>query len=196
MHGLAISDDSGKSFQKVSEGPIADRSELDPYFNTAPSVLREGNKWQMWYVSCTGWEDDGNTLEPRYHVKYAHSSDGISWKTTGHVCIDHDQRSEAIGRPCVYKEGGVYKMLYSYRGLRNYRHDPTQSYRLGYAESPDGLSWTRRDEDVGIEPSTTGWDSEMIEYCWIGQYEGQTYLFYNGNGFGKTGFGFAVRGNS
>ena len=97
----------------------------------------------------------------------------------------------AIGRPCVYKEDGVYKMLYSYRGVRGYRDDPTQSYRLGYAESTDGLVWTRRDDEVGIERSESGWDSEMIEYSSLYQHAGRRYLFYNGNGFGKTGFGYA-----
>ena len=191
--GLAVSDDGGKSFHKFSEGPICDRSLVEPFFNTAPCVLLEGNTWRMWYVSCTGWESGSECPEPRYHVKYAESSDGISWRKTGRVCVDYDQSTGAIGRPCVYMEDGVYRMLYSCRGIRDYRTDPAQSYRLGYAESSDGLKWTRRDEAVGIERSNSGWDSEMIEYCHLYQRESLRYLFYNGNGFGKTGIGYAVQ---
>lgn len=190
--GLAVSVDGGQSFQKISEGPLLDRSVDEPFFNTAPCVLREDSRWRMWYVSCTGWELAGDQREPRYHVKYAESADGISWHRTNRVCIDYDERTGAIGRPCVYKEGDRYKMLYSYRGVRDYRTDPAQSYRLGYAESTDGFSWTRRDEDVGIERSVSGWDSEMMEYCYFFRYHNQSYLFYNGNGFGKTGIGYAV----
>jgi hypothetical protein len=147
----------------------------------------------MWYVSCTGWEEIGDRKEPRYHVKYAESVDGMSWQKTGRVCIDYDERTGAIGRPCVYREGGLYKMLYSYRGLDRYRDDVAESYRLGCAESADGLAWARRDDEAGIERSETGWDSEMIEYCHLYRHDGLTYLFYCGNGFGRTGFGYAVQ---
>jgi hypothetical protein len=191
--GLAVSEDGGRSFRKVSAGPICDRAVDEPYFNTAPCVLREDGVWRMWYVSCTGWEIVDHRPEPRYHVRYAESRDGIVWRKTGRVCIDYAGPTEAIGRPCVYRDGGLYRMLYSLRGVRGYRTDPAHSYRLGYAESADGLNWTRRDDTVGIERSESGWDSEMIEYgyhCRVGDRE---YLFYNGNGFGKTGIGYALR---
>jgi hypothetical protein len=32
----------------------------------------------------------------------------------------------------------------------------------------------------------------MMEYCYFYEYKGRGYLFYNGNGFGKTGIGYAV----
>ena len=89
--GLAVSEDGGQSFQKVSEGPVCDRSVDEPFFNTAPCVLREGDQWRMWYVSCTGWVAGSDGLEPRYHVKYAESVDGVSWQKTGRVCIDYDE---------------------------------------------------------------------------------------------------------
>ena len=190
--GLAVSDDNGQNFQKTSEGPILDRSNDEPFFNTAPCVLHDNDVWRMWYVSCTGWEMFEERPEPRYHVKYAESSDGITWRRTNRVCIAYDERTGAIGRPCVYRDGDVYKMLYSYRGMHDYRTERSQSYRLGYAESRDGLTWSRRDDDVGIERSETGWDSEMMEYCYYYRYQNRSYLFYNGNGFGKTGIGYAL----
>lgn len=190
--GLAISEDSGRSFRKYSAGPIADRGMDEPYFNTAPCVLLAKGKWRMWYVSCTGWGFTNGRPEPSYHVKYVESSDGIHWNRPGTVCIDYDDFTTAIGRPCVFEGDGLYKMLYSYRSVRDYRTDPRQSYRLGYAESKDGHLWTRKDDAVGIQRSETGWDSEMMEYCYIHRHGERTYLFYNGNGFGKTGFGYAV----
>ncbi|HEX3085445.1 MAG TPA: hypothetical protein VHP99_13025 [Pyrinomonadaceae bacterium] len=190
--GLAISEDGGDSFQKISEGPICDRSFDEPFFNTAPCVLVTGGKWQMWYSSCTGWEILNGVPEARYHLKYADSVDGITWRKTGLVCLEYDDFMKAIGRPAVFHEDGLYKMFYSYRGILNYRTDREQSYRLGYAESRDGIVWTRRDEDVGIDRSADGWDSEMIEYAYRFEHRGRKYLFYNGNGFGATGFGYAV----
>jgi hypothetical protein len=188
--GLAISEDEGRSFNKVSEGPLLDRSIDEPFFNTAPCVLREADAWRMWYVSCTGWESSADRPEPRYRVRYAESNDGIHWRRTNEVCIDYTSDTDAIGRPCVYQQDGGYRMLYSYRDVWGYRNDRAQSYRLGLAESPDGITWTRR--DAGIERSESGWDSEMMEYCYVYQRGDRSYLFYNGNGFGKTGFGYAV----
>lgn len=190
--GLAISTDGGRNFQKYSDGPVCDRDIHEPFFNTAPCVLLDGDIWRMWYVSCTGWKVINEWPEPFYHVKYAESKDGIHWTRTGRVCIDYNDFTQAIGRPCVYVENGKYKMLYSYRSATDYRSNPLQSYRLGYAESEDGLHWTRMDHLVGIERSTEGWDSEMIEYCYRYKYENKIYLFYNGNGFGRSGVGYAV----
>jgi hypothetical protein len=190
--GLAISADGGTTFEKYSEGPICDRDINEIYFNTAPCVLIDGGRWRMWYISCTGWQFIHQHPEPSYHVKYAESMDGIHWHKTGQVCIDYDEFTQAIGRPCVYIENSVYKMIYSYRSAVSYRTDPRSSYRLGYAESADGIQWLRKDDEVGIARSETGWDSEMMEYCHIYRANDRTLLFYNGNGFGKSGFGYAV----
>jgi hypothetical protein len=75
-------------------------------------------------------------------------------------------------------------MWYSYRG---------PSYRLGYAESADGLRWQRMDEAIGIAPSPSGWDSESMCYAQVFDHAGQRYMVYNGNGYGRSGFGLAVR---
>jgi hypothetical protein len=190
--GLAISDDFGKTFKKYSVGPIFDRSVYEPYFVTSPYVIIDEGKWKMWYISCTEWKILDNHPEPKYHVKYTESIDGINWAANGIVCIDYDDFTEAIGSLCVIKENNIFKMWYSYRRILNYRNSKDSSYRIGYAESFDGIKWERKDHIVGIERSDEGWDSEMIEYCHIIDINGKKHMFYNGNGFGKTGFGYAV----
>jgi hypothetical protein len=188
--GLAISRDNGITFCRHSSGPIFDRNVDEPYFVTTPCVARDNDKWRMWYVSCTSWREIGGRMEPTYHVKYADSLDGITWRTTGISCLDlGDEYS--VARPCVFQNGRGYAMLYSYRSVLNYRTDTRSAYRIGYAESDDGIHWERMDDHVGIDRSESGWDSEMIEYCWVQQYAGETYLLYNGNGFGSSGFGLA-----
>jgi hypothetical protein len=190
--GLAVSDDGGQTFRRIYAGPIMDRGPFEPYWCAQPCVLIENNKWKMWYLSCTKWEVINGQPEPFYLVKYAESMDGIHWKASEQVCIGYDPVTDAVGRPVVWVEDGIYKMLYSYRSATNYRIDPLQSYRLGYAESQDGIQWTRMDDRVGIERSTEGWDSEMIEYCYRYRHKDKIYLFYNGNGFGRSGVGYAV----
>jgi hypothetical protein len=182
--GLAISRDHGQIFSKYSDGPILDRGIYDPGFLGAPSVLQDNDIWRMWYLSCVKWEFEQGKPKHYYHIKYAKSRDGIQWKRDGIVCIDFKSKDEyAISRPCVLKEDGTYKMWYSYRG---------QAYRIGYAESRDGIHWVRKDEEVGIDVSESGWDSEMIEYPFVFDHKGERYMLYNGNGYGKTGIGLAV----
>jgi hypothetical protein len=137
----------------------------------------------MWYVSCTKWEMKNDQPKHYYHIRYAESFDGIHWDRKGIVCIDFRSSDEyAIARPCVLREVGIYKMWYSYRGKR---------YGIGYAESKDGLHWERKDDEVGIDVSESGWDSEMIEYPFVFDHKGERYMLYNGNSYGKTGIGLA-----
>lgn len=182
--GLAVSENEGESFHKVSEAPVLGRNEIDPYLTASPCVLIEDGVWRMWYVSCTKWEMENRQPKHYYHIKYAESSDGVNWDRKGIVCIDFESEDEyAIARPCVIREDSVYRMWYSYRG---------RNYRIGYAESKDGLRWERKDGEVGIGVSASGWDSEMIEYPFVFDYKGERYMLYNGNGYGKTGIGLAV----
>ncbi|ABQ03355.1 hypothetical protein [Flavobacterium johnsoniae] len=191
--GLAISYDNGLTFQKFSEGPICDRNISEPYFNTAPYIIIENNVWKMWYISCTGWEIINNYPEPSYHVKYAESDDGINWERKGTISLDYDEKAKALGRPCVLKEDNKYVMYFSYRNTSEYRTSSQDGYKLGLALSYDGVIWEKKYEDVGIALSNFGWDSQMMEYCHVFEHMGFTYMLYNGNDFGKEGFGYAVR---
>jgi len=190
--GLAVSEDGGLTFNRAYEGPVVDRTHLEPYFTTAPYVIIDNGIWKMWYASCTGWIIHNNKTEPLYQIKYAESQDGIHWIRENVTCVDYKFDKEAIGRPCVIKEDGIYKMWYCYRGSFDYRTNKDQSYRIGYAESTDGIKWIRKDEEAGIDRSEDGWDSEMMEYPYVYEHKGRKYMLYNGNGFGKSGFGYAI----
>lgn len=191
--GLAISTDGGLTFQRKYDGPLLDRSIYDQVWAAQPCVIREGETWRMWYLSCTKIEVINGHPEPFYDVKYAESKDGINWERTGQVCVGYDEFTDAIGRPTVYKDGDLYKMYFSYRNATNYRTDVQRSYRIGYAESKDGITWSRKDELAGIERSADGWDSLMMDYCHIFPHQNEWIMLYNGNGFGASGFGYATQ---
>lgn len=191
--GLAISRDGGLTFERKFVGPLLDRSIYDPVWVAQPCVMRDGDQWRMWYLSCTKIEVINGHPEPFYDVKYAESSDGIDWHRTGRVCIGYDEFTDAIGRPTIYKDGGLYKMYFSYRNATNYRTDVERSYRIGYAESADGLTWERNDHLAGIARSAEGWDATMMDYCHIFRHQNEWTMLYNGNGFGASGFGYATQ---
>ena len=192
--GLAVSHDEGKSYTRVGEGPVIGISLHEPYFIGTATVLLEEGLWRNWYAACTGWEIIDGRTEPRYHLKYAESNDGIEWRRKGQVAIDFKNADEGgLVRAAVLKSHGRYLMWYSRRNIMGYRSDSRYSYRIGYAESCDGVNWTRMDSLAGIDISATGWDSEMIAYPSMAQYEDKIFLFYNGNGFGQSGIGVAQR---
>lgn len=120
-------------------------------------------------------------------MKYLESNDGVHWSGKITSCMEFKNADEhGFGRPYVWKENDIYKMLYS---IRTY----SRGYYIGYAESVDGLEWQRKDEQAGIELSESGWDSQNLSYPYLFTYGNKTYLFYNGNGCGKSGFGYAEK---
>ncbi|MPN22857.1 hypothetical protein SDC9_170242 [bioreactor metagenome] len=128
-----------------------------------------------------------------YNIKYAESTNGLEWKREPHIAVDFkDGEKGGIARPSIIKENGIYRMWYTYRGASDYRTNKAHSYRIGYAESTDGKTFTRMDERVGIDISECGWDDVMITYPHVIKHNDTYYMFYNGNGFGKTGLGYAT----
>ena len=183
--GIAISRDGGENFKKVGRAPIMARSEFDPCLVTSPMVLFENGIWRMWYVSGTKWDETPTGLVSRYHIKYADSDDGRNWRREGHVCIDQESGDETnIARCCVVAGRKGYRAWYSY--------DRGEGYRIGYAESDDGLTWRREDAKAGLAPSNNGWDSEAMAYPYVVAHKNHLYMFYNGNDFGRDGIGLAI----
>jgi hypothetical protein len=182
--GLAVSEDEGLSFRKYADAPVLDRNAVDPIFIASADIHREGDLWRCWYTSNTAWRETAEGPMPRYHIRYAESKNGIDWDRDGRVAIQFGSDAEyAISRPWVRRRGDVYQMWYAYRG---------PAYRVGYAESVDGLDWIRMDDKAGIDVSATGFDSDMIEYAAVLDTDFGEVMFYNGNEFGFDGVGMAV----
>jgi predicted GH43/DUF377 family glycosyl hydrolase len=182
--GLAVSRD-GLHFERVSPAPVLDRNRIDPFSLSYPFVRRDAGGWRMWYGSNLRWGAEQRDMD--HVIKYATGTDAETWTPTGDVCIGIERDGEyAFSRPCVVVDRALWRMWYSYRGA---------VYRIGYADSQDGIAWTRRDALAGIEPGPEEWDAETVEYPWVFDHDGTRYLLYNGNRYGLTGFGLAVLEN-
>lgn len=185
LTGLSVSTDGGNNFYRFKETPILERSSKELFFRCGPFVMKDHGLFKLWYVAGNSWTEIDHKMMPVYTINYLESKDGINWGDEGKVCIDIKNDDEhGFGRPYVIKKNNFYRMFYSIRK----KH---KGYRLGYAESANGIVWDRKDDEIGIDASTEGWDSEMLCYSSIVQYKEKTYMFYNGNDFGKTGFGYA-----
>jgi hypothetical protein len=183
--GLAISSDGGESFERYSNVPVMDRSHDSLFFRAVHTVMIEKGKWKVWIGSGSDWVVINNNTYPQYDIKYTESPDGIAFDEKSHLCIEPYEPEYRIGRPRVYKMDDLYRMLYTIGDLQG-------NYLPGYAESEDGVNWVRKDSDLGLKLSNSGWDSRALCYPTLIAYEERTYMFYNGNDIGKDGFGYAV----
>jgi len=184
--GLAMSEDGGETFGRYSKVPVLDRSHDELFVRTAAYVTATKGLFRMWYVAGSKWVEVRGKQVPSYDLRYLESKDGFSWGRRGAICLELSAEGEfGFGRPFVIKEGSLYRMWYSVRTV-------SKGYRLGYAESRDGLHWKRKDNEAGIDVSESGWDSEMICFSNIIDVGDKRFMFYNGNNYGETGFGVAV----
>jgi hypothetical protein len=181
--GLAVSHDGGKSFERFSKTPVLDRTNDDLYIRSLPYILIEDGIWKMWYSGVNRWVEIMGKELPFGEVKYVESTDGIHF-TASQLCLTPYEDEFSLSRAFVFKRKGQYHMVFS-------RRMKTDTYKMGYAQSKDGINWHRDDSKILVSEATQDWDSEMICYTSVIEVKDKAYLFYNGNNFGRTGFGYA-----
>jgi predicted GH43/DUF377 family glycosyl hydrolase len=190
--GLAVSDDGGETFRRACPGPVLDRGPWEPLSATSPWVLRHAARWHAFYSSGIAWIDVDGKPEHVYDLHHAVSADGIIWQRERQPAIPQSFAEEALTRPTILRQAdGSWAMWYCHRGSQGFRGGG-DSYRIGLARSTDLRHWERlKDAQAGIDVSAHGWDSEMIAYPCVVEADGRRLMFYNGNGFGRDGFGWA-----
>lgn len=183
--GVAMLDGTLDAALRLSRGPLLDRTADDPYALGAVNVHfnQAIGRYEMWYESFQGWSTASGVPTPWLQIKHATSKDGLVWERKNVLAFPKSPHREYISSPTVLVTGHNYEMYFSFKS--------GSAYRLGYAYSNDGLTWSRNDEQVGIAASGSGWDGEEIEYPEVFSHIGQKYLLYCGDGYGKTGFGIA-----
>lgn len=181
--GLAIGTDAS-TFTKVKQTPVMDRSDEGVFGRCIHSVLFENNIFKVWYSTIYDWKVINGIPYPVYDIKYTESSDGIHFPEKGITVIQCAENEYRIGRPKVNKHpDGYYEMRYTSDTVE-------KEYKAGYAISQDGIKWKRCDEQRALYRSNEGFDSEMACYPVVLTTQYGKYMFYDGNGMGKTGFGY------
>ena len=186
--GRAILDPKELTLKREFLGPVLGRDKHNPLFAAATAFHITGDLWRTWYNSGIRWEKTEQGWKHYYGIHYAESTNGIDWVCHPGFCIPFaDEYEYAFGRPTVFYKNGTYFMWFAHRATKNIK-----TYRIGFASSTDGQHWLRNDAISGIDVSPQGWDSEMVCYPYVFEYRGIMYMLYNGNDYGKSGFGFAV----
>jgi predicted GH43/DUF377 family glycosyl hydrolase len=191
--GLAISEDEGETFKRIGKGPILSAGIEEPFVISGPKVRKFNGKWYMFYLAGRKWISHEGKPEIIYKNRLATSCDGINWERYNKDIIpDILGENECQAGPDVFYKDGLYHMYFAYREGLDFRNSPGRGYKIGYATSKDLFDWIRKDSESGIEYSNSGWDSTMHHYPHVFQSEGKYYMTYNGNDFGKCGFGIAI----
>jgi hypothetical protein len=194
--GLAVSRDGGLTFERRGNGPVLTASLREPCLVGDGHVREIAGALHMWYIFGLGWKRaaERGTPERVYKIGHAVSDDGLRWvKEEGRAIIaDRLDADECQALPAVIEIDGRHHMFFCYRQATDFRKNPDRGYRIGHAWSDDLKNWTRDDENPRLEGSPGEWDSDMQCYPNAFHFGGKVYLLYNGNEFGRRGFGLAV----
>ena len=190
--GVAISND-GKHFHRLGQGPIMTSTLYEPFQVSGPKVRQFDNSLYMFYLAGEKWVlNASGKSESFYKIRMATSDNGIEWKRTGENIINNILGvDECQAGPDVFYYDGKYHMYFSYRYGLDFRGND-RGYRIGYAYSNDLINWTRDDANAGIGLSESGWDSKDMHYPHVFNCDNDMYMLYNGNEFGRFGFGLAI----
>ena len=191
--GMAVSNDGGPSFERMGDGPILGPSLSEPFVISGPKIRKFEGKYFLFYLAGTEWVMHNGSPEIIYKNKMAISEDGVNWtRMNRNIIEDKIDHLECQAGPDVFFYKEKYHMYFVYRHGVDFRSAPGRGYKIGYAHSDDLINWTRDDENSGIEYSEEGWDSTMHHYPHVFELDGFHYMVYNGNEFGKYGFGLAI----
>ncbi len=218
--GTAVSHDQGLTWEVVNEDtiPSGPPGSFDSGAIPSAAVIREGeNDYRMWYTAAGKYLRFGDINQGILHIGAARSSDGLHWTKLDEPALlareDATEPYEAcLARPYVLKLDGVYHMwLGVYDKEPGSRPNPPGagdsglsaegakrtgsghgSYRIEYARSDDGITWTRY-ADQPIMPLTPGgFDENSHTYVSVVDMGEQLWMFYTGDGLGATGVGLAT----
>lgn len=191
--GFVISDDQGETFRRIGPGPILGPSLHEPFLVGDAFIVKAEGQFHMWYMFGQRWVRESEDVAPDrvYKIGHATSNNGQDWfKQEGlQILPDRLGLNECQALPSVLHWAGRYHMVFCYRHVHGFRTDPTKGYRVGYAHSTNLLDWTRDDDVLGLAGMAGEWDSDMQCYPHLTISGGVPYLLYNGNAFGRFGFG-------
>lgn len=194
--GLAVSRDQGRTFQRLGDGPVIAPSLHEPFIVVDPFVQLFDGVFHMWYVFGMGWKQYPNDSAPGrvYKIGHAVSQDGVRWKKeeARRILPDKLGDDECQALPTVIQLDDTYHMFFCFRYPSDFRKNSDRSYRIGHASSTNLSDWTRDDSIMPIEPTDGAWDSNMLCYPHVFHCDESIYMLYNGNEFGRLGFGLAI----
>lgn len=185
LGGVAVSKNNGLTFERIQEVPAFERNTNETLFRVPHSVLYDKGVWKAFYGGGSEFRVGKSKTLPVYDIRYTESDTPFKFDEQGQVLLTTDDDEYRLGRPYFFKKSeDEYLLFYGYSTEES-------PYLLGVAFSKDGINWERRDDELNLKMSKDGWDSQMIAYPSVVRLNDKIYMFYNGNEYGRFGFGLA-----
>ena len=182
-------DEDSLEFKRIFNGPVIPFDISEPFLMGSPRVKHFNNKFYMWYVAGTKWDDSFGNPEPTYKIRMAISDDGINWIKTGEKVINDSMNvHECQAAPEVIRYRNGFLMAYSFRS--NIRNDPKREYQIGLAYSSNLESWITLPAELhskAIHKNLSG-----TSYYNLIEDAGEIRVFYQLPRMGKDGIGTAI----
>jgi len=181
--GLAVSDDQGLSFTRRST-PLLPPRPGERLFRTAPFIYRDDHGYRLLYIGGDAFMDGGDGRRtPVYSLMELRGASLWDWDGPAQVLMAPDVAAGEVGfgRPVITADRRLMVSLRSHAGYRLVETD------LAFA------SGTRPPLTPVVPPPLEPWEARMTCFgalCTVGPNE---LLFYNGDGYGRTGAGLAWR---
>jgi hypothetical protein len=183
---------------------------FDEIGNFTVSAFKDGGVTFLYYG---GADASGRGICPGINVSHwriglATSADGVNFTRvqgteTGGALLDNGAPgafdSQLTYRPYVLHDGAVWRMWYngSDKPFNDCRTPAGQSpladdRRIGYAESADGVQWTKVNDGPGLGGSVLPLggageiDAQQVGYVWVLKDGGQYKMYYSANDVTNT----------
>jgi hypothetical protein len=183
--GVAVSHDNAATFTKLSESPIIDRAPEQAFIGAIHTARYENGIWRLWFAQGDGWQLIDGVPYPQYHIRYVEAENLLDIPRLSKECVRCNFPDYRIGRPKVYRRADGQYIMLATKGAVDGKYFPEVFV------SSDGIEWRWCEEGLGIDLSQTGWDSETLCYPALISGDDRTWMFYNGNRMGYSGFGLA-----
>jgi hypothetical protein len=185
LTGLAVSNDGGESFHRRQNSQVLFPIPGQTFIRSAAMVTRHPEGFQMWYVGGENWITLPNKRVPTYSIYNLFSDSVYEWNVPPIQKVSPSLPSEiGFGRPWLLERNGVATLLYSIRSIDD-------AYKIGWATVGANGQVQRVDTEIGLNTSSGMWDSEQTAFVSILNDGCEPLAFFNGNDFGRTGFGIA-----
>ena len=184
---VAFSDDQGESFVRA-DAPLLPPRAGERLFRTAPFIERTPDGYRLLYIGGDAFIAVANGRRlPIYSLMELRSSRIWAWDgaSTALMSPDVDAGEVGFGRPVVFTgAGGVRRLMLSVR--------TREGYRLVETTADFGPAGRPALETV-IPAPLAAWEQEMTCFGAPCAVNGHQLLFYNGDGYGRSGMGLAWR---
>jgi len=173
----------GETWSKYAGNPVltGTAGKFDEWQAFSPCLIIDAGIYRMWYTGI-------DAAVTGYRIGYATSTDnGYTWTKQNNgnpVLVATSGKFDAAicHSPSVLKIGTTFHIWYT----GSPSMEP-KTYKIGYAISSDGITWTKQNNGNPVLDVGNSWDKDHVLQPCVLYIDGMYYMFYTGINIGLSG---------